>query len=51
MMRKWQWRTDKNGKLVLPLKTVHDENSHIGSALYFLIINRFPTKKAELILP
>jgi len=51
MMRKWQWRTDKNGKLILPLKALHDEFSHIGTAFYFLLINRFPTKKNEVFLP
>jgi phage terminase large subunit len=51
MMRRWQWRTDKNGKNVLPLKAMHNEYSHIGTALYFMIINKFPHKTKELYLP
>lgn len=51
MLRRWQWRTDKNGKLILPLKANHDDHSHIGTALYFFFINRFPIKKSEFYLP
>ena len=45
MMRHWQYRTDKDGKLILPTKPNHDEFSHPGTALYYFITNRFPPRK------
>lgn len=48
MLRSWQYRTDKDGKIVLPPKPEHDEYSHIGTALYYFIINRFPIKKGGM---
>lgn len=38
----WQYRTDKDGKMVLPLKPEHDEYSHMGTSFYFFVVNRFP---------
>jgi len=51
MLRHWQYRTDKDGKIVLPPKPEHDEYSHVGTALYYFIINRFPikTKKVRIL--
>lgn len=40
----WQYRTDKDGKLVLPPKPEHDEYSHVGDSFRYFIINRFPPK-------
>lgn len=51
MFRRWQYRTDKNGKLILPLKPIHDDYSHPGTALYFFTTNRFEMKKSEFNLP
>jgi phage terminase large subunit len=49
MLRHWQYRTDKDGKVVLPPKPNHDEYSHVGTALYYFLINRFPPKnKAKI---
>jgi phage terminase large subunit len=45
MFRSWQWKTDNQGRLMLPPKPVHDEFSHAGTSWYYGIINRFPTKK------
>jgi hypothetical protein len=47
-MRHWQYRTDKDGKMVLPPKPEHDEYSHIGTAFYYFICNRFPIKKGGI---
>jgi hypothetical protein len=47
-MRHWQYRTDKDGKIVLPSKPEHDEFSHVGTALYYFIINRFPIRKGGI---
>jgi phage terminase large subunit len=41
MFEKWQYRTDKDDKLVLPLKCNHDDFSHLGTSFYFFCINRF----------
>jgi phage terminase large subunit len=48
MLRNWQYRTDKDGKIVLPPKPEHDEFSHVGTAFYYFIINRFPIKKSKV---
>ena len=40
----WQMRTDKDGKIVLPVKPCHDEFSHIGTSFIFMAVNRFPPK-------
>jgi phage terminase large subunit len=42
MFRTWQWRLDRDGRIVLPAKPEHDEQSHPGTAFYYGIINRFP---------
>ncbi len=45
----WQYRTDKNGKIVLPPKPEHDEFSHVGDSFKYFCINRFPSKnKAKI---
>jgi len=38
----WQYRTDKDGKIVLPPKPEHDEFSHMGTSFYYFAICRFP---------
>jgi phage terminase large subunit len=48
MMRHWQYRTDKDGDIILPPKPEHDEYSHIGTALYYFLINRFPPRKSKV---
>lgn len=45
MLRRWQYRTDKDDVKILPLKPNHDEYSHVGTAFYYFIINRFPPVK------
>jgi hypothetical protein len=45
MFRKWQYRTDKDDKIVLPPKPCHDEYSHYGTAWYYGMINRFKLQK------
>jgi phage terminase large subunit len=40
----WQFRTDKDDKIVLPPKPNHDEFSHMGTSLYYMAVNRFPPK-------
>jgi len=40
----WQYRTDKDGKIVLPPKPNHDEFSHVGTSFYYFGINRFPPR-------
>jgi phage terminase large subunit len=47
-MRHWQYKTDKDGKMVLPPKPEHDSYSHVGTALYYFIINRWPIRKGGL---
>jgi phage terminase large subunit len=51
MFRRWQYRTDKNGKLILPLKPLHNEFSHPGTAFYFFTTNRFPIMPSGVYLP
>jgi len=48
MLRHWQYRTDKDGKIVLPPKPNHDEFSHVGTAFYYFLINRFPIRKSKV---
>ena len=46
MMRHWQYKVDsKTDQIVLPPKPLHDEFSHMGTALYYFLINRFPPKQ------
>lgn len=45
MFRKWAYRTDANGKLIMPLVPMHDEYSHPGTSFYFFLWNRFPPRK------
>jgi phage terminase large subunit len=42
MFTHWQYKIDRDGKVVNPPKASHDEHSHPGTAFYFAIINRFP---------
>jgi len=45
----WQFRTDKDDKIVLPPKPNHDEFSHMGTSFYYFAVNRFPPKgKAKI---
>jgi phage terminase large subunit len=44
MAFRWQYRTDKDGKIVLPPKPEHDEFSHVGTSFYYFVINRFPPR-------
>ena len=44
MAYNWHYRTDKDGKIVLPPTPEHDEWSHPGTSLYFFTIVRFPPK-------
>uniref|UniRef100_A0A6M3MH17 Putative terminase n=2 Tax=viral metagenome TaxID=1070528 RepID=A0A6M3MH17_9ZZZZ len=47
MFRTWQYHTDKNGTVRLPLKAKHDEESHCGSAWYYGLINHFRPKYGQ----
>lgn len=51
MLRHWQYKTDKDDKIVLPPKPEHDEYSHLGTAFYYFIINKFPVKSGKVYLP
>jgi phage terminase large subunit len=44
MANRWSYRTDKDGKIVLPPKPEHDEFSHVGTSFYYFIVNRFPPR-------
>lgn len=44
MAFKWQYRTDRDGKVIEPPKPEHDEYSHPGTAFYYFVENRFPPK-------
>lgn len=46
MFRRWMYRTDKDGKIVLPPKPMHDNHSHFGTSFYYFCINRFPPKNS-----
>ena len=41
-IRKWMYRTDKDGKVIKPPKPMHDKYSHPGTSFYYMCINRFP---------
>jgi phage terminase large subunit len=43
----WHNRTDKNGKMVLPITPEHDEFSHMGVSLYYFVENRFPPRQNQ----
>jgi phage terminase large subunit len=45
MFEHWQYRTDKDGKVISPAKPQHDEFSHYGTSFYYMVANRFPSKK------
>jgi phage terminase large subunit len=46
MFRSWQYKTDKDGKMVLPPRPNHDEYSHPGTAFYYGLAFRFPPEDA-----
>lgn len=43
----WQYRTDKDGKIVLPPRPEHDEYSHVGDSFRYFCINRFPPRGSQ----
>lgn len=47
MAFRWQYRTDRDGKVIEPPKPEHDEFSHPGTAFYYFVENRFPPRKKE----
>jgi len=49
MFEHWQYRLDKNGKVISPAKAEHDVFSHYGTSFYYMTSNRFPTKKKDAI--
>lgn len=44
MAYNWHYRTDKEGRIVMPPTPEHDEWSHPGTSFYYFVINRFPPK-------
>lgn len=45
----WQYKTDKDDKVVLPPRPDHNEFSHVGDSFKYFAINRFPAKnKAKI---
>lgn len=45
MLRRWQYITDKDDKVVTPPRPEHDEYSHLGTAFYYFASCRFPHKE------
>jgi hypothetical protein len=49
MFEHWQYRTDKDGKVISPARPNHDVYSHPGTSFYYMVANRFPSKKKQAI--
>jgi phage terminase large subunit len=47
MFEHWQYRTDKDGKVVSPARPCHDVYSHPGTSFYYMVANRFPCKPKQ----